>query len=279
MRIIKNAVSVCLSAAMIMQSFTFTIAFAELPNYLWRDVKVGDFTFRYMPDYPIDGECTISAVSDSDKQDRIKSHDTLEIPEMLDGYRVTVIGEKYKPITKNYETDEVKLTTAKLPHSIREINSVALDDMYVGSLDTIYIDFTNLEMVERSSFGFDTKLSEVYVYDPIDKAYYSTSDDLDKFRELVSIEGVKFEAMPDMLDCYMIAESEYKKNPKINGKLEFLDALGQSLYEHIVAQMYAKEVIKKHNLDDPSLNNMQKMEKITNFIRTNTRYSVLYTYN
>lgn len=82
-----------------------------------------------------------------------------------------------------------------------------------------------------------------------------------------------------MLDCYMIAESEYKKNPKINGKLEFLDALGQSLYEHIVAQMYAKEVIKKHNLDDPSLNNMQKMEKITNFIRTNTRYSVLYTYN
>ena len=43
--------------------------------------------------------------------------------------------------------------------------------------------------------------------------------------------------------------------------------------------MYAKEVIEKYNLDDPSLNNMQKMEKITNFIRANTRYSVLYTYN
>jgi rhamnogalacturonyl hydrolase YesR len=77
----------------------------------------------------------------------------------------------------------------------------------------------------------------------------------------------------------MLAESEYLKNPNLNGKLEFLNELGQSKYEFNVALMYAEEITKKYGFDDPSLNKVQKMEKITNFIRANTRYSELATYN
>jgi hypothetical protein len=264
---------------MLFQSFTFTTSFAEDNEIKKITTVVGDFKYMYIPDTPKKGECTISFVSVTNTARSTEKHETLEIPEKLDGYTVTAIGDGRSVISGNDDLADVKLTTVKFPHTIREIGNRSLDGGLFKSLDTVYIDFTNLEHVGACSFGATPIVKEVYVYDLIDKAYYSTSDDLDKFRELVSIESVKFQAMPDKLDCYMIAESEYKKNPNLNGKLGFLNSLGQSKYEYIVGQMYAREVIEKYNLDDPSLNNIQKMEKITNFIRTNTRYSVLYTYN
>lgn len=243
------------------------------------ETTVGDFTFRYIPDLPRKGECTLASASDSSDNITISNHDTLEIPEKLGSYTVTALGSDSNSITRNTENAKVRLTTIKLPHSIREIHAYSLHDDYITALDTLFIDFTNLEQVERCSFGFTPKLSEVCVYDAADDAYYPTSDDIDRFRELVSIEGVKFTAIPDEPNCYMLAESEYRREPGLNGRLEFLNDLGQSRYEYIVALMYAEEIIKKYGFDDPSLSKIQKLEKITNFIRGNTRYSVLYTYN
>lgn len=279
MNVLKSVVPLCLSAAMIVQ-FTpsYTVhgeAFAEDPL----ETEVGDLTFRYIPDLPRQGECTLTSASDNSDDNTISSHDTLEIPEKLEGYTVTALGSDSKPITRNPENAEVSLTTIKLPHSIREIHSYSLHQDSLPSLDTLFIDFTYLEQVEPCSFGYTPTLSEVCVYDDVDETYYSTSDDIDKFRELVSIEGIKFSAMPDKSNCYMLAESEYLKNPNLNGKLEFLNELGQSKYEFNVALMYAEEITKKYGFDDPSLNKVQKMEKITNFIRANTRYSELATYN
>lgn len=279
MNVLKSIVSVCMSALMISELIPALTAHCEEQTDNILETKVGDFTFRYIPDFPRKGECTLKSASDSTDNFATLNHDTLIIPEKLGNYTVTALGVDSESITSNTKNAKVKLTTIKLPHTIREINPYALNDYYITSLDTIYIDFTNLEKVERYSFGYHPRLSEVYVYDPIDNAYYSTSDDIDKFRELVSFENVKFSAMPENRNCYMISESEYKVNPNLNGKIEFLDELGQSQYEYVVAQMYAKEIVKERGFDDPSLNKVQKMEKITNFIRSNTRYSMLYTYN
>ena len=128
---LKKVSAVCLSAAMILQSFSYTMSFAEEDAVKEMTTKVGDFTFTYIPDSPKKGECTLYSVSDSDEQDRIKRHNTLEIPEKLGDYTVTVVGEIYEPITKNYETDEVKLTTVKLSHSIRQISKLALTGNYI----------------------------------------------------------------------------------------------------------------------------------------------------
>ena len=279
MKIAKSIVSLCLSAVMLVQLVPDITAHGGTAETKLLEAKVGDFTFQYIPDLPRKGECTIRSASDNNDHLTTVNHTVLEIPEKLGSYTVTALGADTAPVTVNDENAKTKLTTVKLPHSIKEINTNSFHDFYLTSLDTLYVDFTNLERVDRYSFGYSQRLSEVCVYDPLDKAYYSTSNDIDKFRELVSIEGYKFQAIPEYLDCYMLAESEYKKNPNLNGRLEFLDALGQSQYEYVVGQMYAKEVVKKYGFDDPTLNNLQKMEKITNFIRTNTRYSVLYTYN
>lgn len=279
MNVLKSIVPVFLSAAMIVQSVPTFTAHGKTAADDLLETKVGDFTFRYIPDLPRKGECTLTSASDSSDKLTTSNHATLEIPEKLGSYTVTALGSDSNSITRNSENAGVKLTTIKLPHSIREIHSYSLHEDYIPSLDTIYIDLTKLEQVERYSFGYTPNLSEVCVYDDIDKAYYSTSDDIDKFRELVSIEGVKFSAIPDKSNCYMLAESEYKKEPNLNGRLEFLNELGQSKYEYIVALMYAREIVKKYGFDDRSLSKVQKMEKITNFIRANTRYSILYTYN
>lgn len=279
MNVLKSIVPVFLSAAMTVQLVPAFTAHGEVIADDMSEARIGDLTFRYVPDMPRKGECTLTSVSDSSDKLTIAKHAALEIPEKLGGYTVTALGADSEPIALNSEDEKVSLTTIKLPHSIREIHPYALNEDYITSLDTLYIDFTNLEKVGRYSFGFHPRLSEVCVYDPIDEAYYPTSDDIDKFRELVSIEGVKFSLIPNKSNCYMLAESEYEANPNLNGKLEFLDELGQSQYEYIVAQMYAKEIVEKYGFDGPSLSRVQKMEKITNFIRTNTRYSVLYTYS
>ena len=59
--------------------------------------------------------------------------------------------------------------------------------------------------------------------------------------------------MPEKSNCYMLAESEYRRDPNLNGRLEFLNELGQSRYEYIVALMYAEEITQKYGFDDPSL--------------------------
>ena len=128
---LKNVVAVCLSAAMLFQSFTFTTSFAEEDAVKEMTTKVGDFTFTYIPDLPKKGECTLSAVSDSGETNRIIDHGVLDIPEKLGGYTVTVLGKGLTPITVNMASDRVKLTTVKLPRTIREISSVSLDDIYV----------------------------------------------------------------------------------------------------------------------------------------------------
>ena len=264
---------------MIVQSSPSFTAHGEVFADDLLETRVGDLTFSYIPDLPGKGECTLAFVSESSDNVKISNHDTLIIPEKLGSYTVTALGYDYNSITRNAENAKVKLTTVKLPHSIREIHAYSLHEDRIPHLDTIYIDFAELEQVERYSFGYTPNLSEVCVYDAVDEAYYPTSDDIVKFRELVSIEGVKFSAIPDIPNGYMLAESEYRREPGLNGRLEFLNELGQSRYEYIVAQMYAEEITKKYGFDDPALSKVQKMEKITNFIRANTRYSLLYTYN
>ena len=279
MNVLKSIVPFCLSAAMIVQPVpSFTAHGKDIDDDLL-ETSVGDLTFQYIPDLPRSGECTLASVSDSPDNITISQHDTLEIPEELGNYTVTALGTDSNAITRNPKDAEVRLTTIKLPHSIREIHSYSLHEDSFPSLDTLFIDFTYLEQVEPGSFGYTPNLSEVCVYDAVNDAYYSTSDNIDKFRELVSIEGIKFSAMPDKSNCYMLAESEYMREPNLNGRLEFLNELGQSRYEYIVALMYAEEITKKYGFNDPMLSKVQKMEKITNFIRANTRYSVLYTYN
>ena len=279
MNVLKSIVPFCLPAAMIVQLVPSFNAHGVALADDTLETRIGGFTFRYIPDLPRKGECTLTSASDSSDDFTISNHDTLEIPEKLGGYTVAALGSDSNSITVNSEDAKVRLTTIKLPHSLREIHTYSLHEDSIPALDTIFIDFTNLEQVERCSFGYTPQLSEVCVYDAVDEAYYSTSDDIDKFRELVSIEGVRFSSMPEKSNCYMLAESEYRRAPNLNGRLEFLNELGQSRYEYIVALMYAEEITQKYGFDDPSLSKVQKMEKITNFIRANTRYSVLYTYN
>ncbi|SEK35370.1 hypothetical protein SAMN02910353_00538 [Ruminococcus sp. YRD2003] len=279
MNVLKSIVPFCLSAALIVQSVPSFTAHGEVFADDLLVSRVGDLTFRYIPDLPRKGECTLASVSDSSDNITISSHDTLEIPEKLGRYTVTALGSDSNSITRNPENSKVKLTTVRLPHSIREIHAFSLHEDRIPFLDTVYIDFAELDQVERYSFGYTPRLGEVCVYDAVDDAYYPTSDDIDKFRELVSIEGVRFSAIPEISNGYMLAESEYRREPSLNGRLEFLNELGQSKYEYNVALMYAEEITHKYGFDDPALSKVQKMEMITNFIRANTRYSVLYTYD
>ena len=97
MNVLKSVVPLCLSAAMIVQ-FTpsYTVhgeAFAEDPL----ETEVGDLTFRYIPDLPRKGECTLTSASDNSDDNTISSHDTLEIPGKLEGYTVTALGSDSKP--------------------------------------------------------------------------------------------------------------------------------------------------------------------------------------
>ena len=71
MNVLKSVVPLCLSAAMIVQ-FTpsYTVhgeAFAEDPL----ETEVGDLTFRYIPDLPRQGECTLTSASDNSDDNTI----------------------------------------------------------------------------------------------------------------------------------------------------------------------------------------------------------------
>ncbi len=111
-------------------------------------------------------------VSDSDDVYTISHHDMLDIPEKLDGLTLTALGYREGGIAYNKDREEIKLTTIKLPHTIREIHGSALSMYSMKWVDTLYIDLTNLEEVGMFAFGLTSNIEEVYVYDPIDGTYY-----------------------------------------------------------------------------------------------------------
>ena len=282
MKTFKWIVSMCLSAVMLIQLVPSSVSDGAPINDGFPETEIDGLTYVYVPDSPKEGECTIRYIYD-DPTLKMIHHSELEIPEKIDNYTVTALGSESNLIVNNPIDADVKLTTLKLPHSIRDLNTFCCYMM--KNLSTVYIDIAPLEKIGNGVFSLD--VSEFCIYDATDKTYYPTSDDLDKYRELVSIENLKFQHIPSDAkgtlisnnDCYMIADSEYEKNPNINGKLEFVNATARTRYGYAVGRMYAKEVVEKHGFNDPALNNIQKMEKITNFIRANTRYSIITVYD
>ena len=275
MKIIKKAASLAVSAAMLMQ---FT-ALAPIPavSAAATETVIDGLTYVYVPDSPSKNECTIQLIYD-DANKEVTKHDTIAIPEKIGNYTVTALGVDDKFIVKSTNKDSVHVETIKLPNTIKEIHQNAMIDDAVPLLKTLYVNIDNLDSVDQFAFGYLSAISEIYVYDKIDKAYYPTSEDLDKFRELVSIEGIQFQEMEDMLDCFMISKEEYTKNPKINGKLEFINAVSSTTYERKIGYMYAEEAVKKYDLKASNLSTVQKWDKISNIIKSNKRYSFLYPY-
>lgn len=282
MKIFKRIISMCLSAVMLIQLVPSSVSNGAPINDGFPETEIDGLTYVYVPDSPKEGECTIRYIYD-DPTLKMIHHSELEIPEKIDNYTVTALGSESNLIVNNPIDADVKLTTLKLPHSIRDINTFSCYMM--KNLSNVYIDIAPLEKVGNGVFSLD--VSEFYIYDATDRTYYPTSGDLEKYRELVSIENLKFQHIPSDAkgtsisnnDCYMIADSEYEKNPNINGKLEFVNATARTRYGYAVGRMYAREVVEKHRFNDPALNIIQKMEKITNFIRANTRYSIITVYD
>ena len=127
MNVLKSIVPVFLSAAMTVQLVPAFTAHGEVIADDMSEARIGDLTFRYVPDMPRKGECTLASASDSSDKLTIAKHAALEIPEKLGGYTVTALGADSEPIALNSEDEKVSLTTIKLPHSIREIHPYALN--------------------------------------------------------------------------------------------------------------------------------------------------------
>ena len=276
MRLINKTAAVSVTAALVVQYGsmlpmpTATAAAAEK--------VIGDLTYLYVPDSPSKGECTIQAIYD-DANKHISKHDTVIIPDKIGDYTVAAIGDDEQGIIISTKADKVQVTTIKLPNTLKEMHKRALADSGLPCMTSLYVNINNLEEVGADTFGLYTRLTEVYAYDNIDKAYYATSDDLARFRELVGIEGIKFTPMEDKLDCFMVSKEEYEKNKCVNGRIEFINEAACSPYTRKIGYLYAEEAVEKQGIKDTKLNRMQKMEKIVNFMRGNTRYCVLYPYN
>lgn len=277
MKIIKKAAAMSVSAVMLMQ---FT-ALAPVPSVYAADATkeavVDGLTYVYVPDSPSKNECTVQLIYD-DANKQVTKHDTVSIPEKIGNYTVTTLGSDDKSIMQSKNADSVHVTTIKLPHSIKNIHKNAMLDASLPLLQTLYVDINNLEYVSEGTFGYLSAISEIYVYDKADKAFYPTSEDIDKYRELVSIEGLKFEEIKDKLDWFMISKEEYEKNPNVNGKLEFINAVSNSTYTRKVGYMYAQEAVKKYGIDSDKLSVLQKSDKISNYIKGHARYSFLFPY-
>ena len=137
MNVLKSIVPFCLSAAMIVQLVpSFNAHGAALADDTL-ETRIGDFTFRYIPDLPRKGECTLTSASDSSDDFTISNHDTLEIPEKLGGYTVAALGSDSNSITVNSEDAKVRLTTIKLPHSLREIHTYSLHEDSIPALEAL----------------------------------------------------------------------------------------------------------------------------------------------
>ena len=277
MFLVKNTLAVCLSAAMILQIVpTMDAHSAQVsPNI----ETVDGLTYQYLPDTPEKGECSVISIYDDPDTKCVTSHSAVSIPEKLSDYTVTVIGVNDNPVACNDPDEHIPLSTIVFPNTLRELHKNAFHEDYTKQLETIFINISALELVEPGSLGFSPAISNVFVYDPVDKTHYSTSDDIDKFRKLVSIEDVKFQPVPGTENCFSVSSSEFEKNRNLNGKLGFLEELAYSPYEERVGYMYAREIVRKYGFDDPCLPRLQKLEKISNFVLTNTRYSRLCFYD
>ena len=277
MKIVKKAAAMSLSAAMLMQFAALTPVPSVYAADTTKEAVVDGLTYVYVPDSPNKNECTVQLIYD-DANKQVTKHDTVSIPEKIGNYTVTTLGSDDKSIMQSKNADSVHVTTIKLPHSIKNIHKNAMLDVNLPLLQTLYVDLNNLEFVSEGVFGYLSAVSEIYVYDKADKAFYPTSEDLDKYRELVSIEGLKFEEVKDKLDWFMISKEEYEKNPNVNGKLEFINAVSTSTYTRKVGYMYAQEAVKKYGIDSDKLSVLQKSDKISNYISGHVRYSFLFPY-
>lgn len=278
MKIIKKTVALSVSAVMLMHVTAFSPIPAESVTDATKEVVIDGLTYVYVPDSPGKNECTVQLVYD-DANKQVTKHDTIVIPEKIGDYTVTAIGDDKQGIVISRDINLTPVETIKLPNTIKEINKRALVDSDMPHFTKLYVNISNLEDVGVDTFGLYTRLTEVYAYDMLDKAYYPTSDDLDKFRELVGIEHIKFQNMENRPDNFMISEEEYKKNKCVNGRLQFINEAACSPYTRKIGYLYAEEAVKKYDIDNPNLNMLQKMEKITNFIRSNSRYCILFPYN
>lgn len=276
MKILKKAASLSIAAALFVQ---FN-AFVPVPTVsaAGEETVIGDLTYLYVPNSPSNGECTILSIYD-DEDKHVSQHDTVIIPESIGDYTVTAIGDDTQGVIISRKTDETPVTTIKLPNSIKEIHKRALVDADLPCLTDLYVNVNDLEEVGVDTFGLYTRLTEVYAYDKEDEVYYATSDDLDKFKELLGICDIRFTPMEGKDSCFMICKEDYENNKCVNGRLEFINEAACSPYTRKIGYLYAEEAIEKQGIKDTRLNNLEKMEKIVNFMRGNTRYSVLYPYN
>ena len=277
MKIMKNASALSVSAMLLMQFTALAPAPAVYAADAAKEAVIDGLTYVYVPDSPSKNECTLQLIYD-DANKQVTKHDTVSIPEKIGNYTVTTLGSDDKSIMQSKNADSVHVTTIKLPHSIKNIHKNAMLDSSLPLLQTLYVDINNLESVSEGAFGYLSAISEIYVYDKADKAFYPTSEDLDKYRELVSIEGLKFEEIKDKLDWFMISKEEYEKNPNVNGQLEFINAVSNSTYTRKVGYMYAQEAVKKYGIDSDKLSVLQKSDKISNYINGHVRYSFLFPY-
>jgi len=210
MKIMKKASALSVSAMLLMQFTALAPAPAVYAADAAKEAVIDGLTYVYVPDSPSKNECTLQLIYD-DANKQVTKHDTVSIPEKIGNYTVTTLGSDDKSIMQSKNADSVHVTTIKLPHSIKNIHKNAMLDSSLPLLQTLYVDINNLESVSEGAFGYLSAISEIYVYDKADKAFYPTSEDIDKYRELVSIEGLKFEEIKDKLDWFMISKEEYEK--------------------------------------------------------------------
>ena len=278
MKIIKKTSALSVSAMLLMQFTALAPAPAVYAADATKETVIDGMTYVYVPDSPSKNECTVQLIYD-DANKQVTKHDTVSIPEKIGNYTVTAIGDDKQGIVISRNEDDVHVETIKLPNTIKEIHKRALVDIDMPYFSTLYVNINDLETVGEDAFGGYTRITDIYAYDKIDKAYYQTNTDLDKFRELVGIDHLKFQEISKTSFDLVLSKSEYDKNKCVNGRLEFINEVSSSPYSRLVAAMYAKEIVKKYGFDDPKLTNLQKMEKIFNYIAMNSRYSTIYTYN
>lgn len=282
MEITKKAVSIMAAAAMMMQ-FTAVVPapYVSAADTLTADIN--GLTYVYVPDSPNKGECTVECIFDDSASKHVTKHDTIVIPEKIKDYKVTAIGDDKQGVAISNGSDAIHVETIKLPNTIKEIHKRALVDVDLPDFKTLYVNINALETVGVDTFGAYSRVTDIYAYDKIDKAYYLTTNDLEKFRELVGIEHLKFQQVYDdegrPQDAFMISKEEYEKDKCVNGRLEFINEVSNSPFSRMMGARLAEEAVKKHGFDDPHLSMLQKLEKIYNFVVTNNRYCILKTYN
>ena len=248
MKISKRAGSILTAAAMIVQ-FTAVMPapYAAAADTLSADID--GLTYIYVPDSPRKGECTVESIYDDSSTKHVIKHDTVVIPDKIKDYTVTAIGDDKQGVAISNDANKVHVETIKLPNTIKEIHKRALVDVDLPDFKTLYVNINNLETVGVDTFGAYSRVTDIYAYDKIDKAYYLTTNDLEKFRELVGIEHLKFEQMynekGEPVDAFMISKEEYEKDKCVNGRLEFINEVSNSPFSRMMGARLAEEANEK----------------------------------